>query len=116
MKHNITPLHSETVATKEFTKPSTVKGLKEFLGMVNFYHCFIPSAASIIQPLYQAVAGNTNSYIQWTKERIAAFICTKEVLVNATILTYPQTNASLAITVYASGVAVGAILKKLIMQ
>ena len=47
-KHGITPLHSKTVAIKEFTKPSAVKGLQEFLGIVNFYHRFIPLAANIM--------------------------------------------------------------------
>ena len=58
MKHCITPSFSTTVAIKEFSKPSTVRGLQELFGMVNFYHRFIPSAANIIQPLYQALAGN----------------------------------------------------------
>ena len=112
-KHSITPLLSKTVGIKEFTKPSTVKGLQEFLGMVNFYHRFIPSAANIMQPLYQAIAGRPKQ-LQWTEESIAAFSRTKEALANATMLTYPQANAPLAVTVYNSGVAVGAVLEQLV--
>ena len=80
-KHGITPLLSKTVVIKEFTKPSIVKGLQEFLGMVNFYHRFIPSAANVMQPLYQAIAGKPKQ-LQWTGESIAAFNRTKEALAN----------------------------------
>ena len=68
--------------------------------MGKFYHCFIhvPSAANIMQPLYQAIAGKPEQ-LQWTEENIAAFIRTKVALANATMLTYPQTNTSLAVTV-----------------
>ena len=89
MKHGITPLLSKTVAIMEFTKPSTVKGLQEFLGVVNFYHCFILSAANIMQPLYQAVAGKPNQ-LQWTKKSFVASNHTKEVLAITTMLVTPK--------------------------
>ena len=43
-----------------------------------------------------------------------AFERTKEALVHATMLAYPQTNAPLAVTVGASSVAVGAVLEQLV--
>ena len=81
--------------------------------MVNFYHRFIPSAAHIMQPLYQTTAGKPKQ-LQWTEESILAFERTKEALVHATMLAYPQTNAPLAVTVDASSVAVGAVLEQLV--
>ena len=54
-KHSITPLLSKIVAIKEFTKPSTVQRLQEFLGMVNFYHHFIPSAANTVYMCHAAI-------------------------------------------------------------
>ena len=42
-------------AIVDFCRPITVVGLQSFLGMVNFYHRFIPAAATIMQPLYTAV-------------------------------------------------------------
>ena len=112
-KHSITPLPSKIVTIKQFTRPSIVKGLKEFLGMVNFYHCFLPSAAEIMQPWYQAITGK-HKQLQWTEESIAAFTRTKEALANAIMLTYPQANTTLAVIVDASRVAVGAVLEQLV--
>ena len=59
-KHGITPLPSKVDAIREFTQPTTVKGLQEFIGMVNFYHRFVPAAASIMQPLYKALVGKSS--------------------------------------------------------
>ena len=53
----IKPLPKKVEAIKDFTLPNNVKGLERFLGMVNFYHSFIPHAAKIVQPLYQALSG-----------------------------------------------------------
>lgn len=38
-----------------FPRPRTVKSLQEFLGMVNFYNCFLPHAAHLMRPLYEAL-------------------------------------------------------------
>ncbi|GFO02552.1 Pol polyprotein [Plakobranchus ocellatus] len=49
------PLPSKVKAIRDFPKPSTVKGLQEFLGMVNFYHRFIPHVTSLLLPLHCAL-------------------------------------------------------------
>ena len=36
------PLPAKVEAIRMFTRPTTVKGLQQFAGMVNFYHRFIP--------------------------------------------------------------------------
>ncbi|GFS84591.1 hypothetical protein NPIL_179691 [Nephila pilipes] len=43
--------HSEKVqAIVKFSKPVTISDLRRFLGMVNYYHRFIPNIASILSP------------------------------------------------------------------
>ena len=112
-KHGATPLPSKVTAIREFSRPSTVKGLQEFVGMVNFYHRFVPAAASIMQPLYKALVGKPK-VLQWNDQMISAFNLTKEALASATMLAHPLTDAPTAVTVDASGVAVGAVLEQLI--
>ena len=56
-KHGIKPLASKVMAIKEFPKPTNVKALQRFVAMVNFYRSFVPHAAGMLQPLYQALTG-----------------------------------------------------------
>ena len=49
------PLPSKVEAVAQFPRPLTVKSLQEFLGMVNFYHRFIPRAAQLTRPLNEAL-------------------------------------------------------------
>ena len=54
-EHGIVPLSTKVEAIVNFAKPTTSKGLQEFLNMVNVYHRFIPQTAVIMQPLWRAV-------------------------------------------------------------
>ncbi|GFW70203.1 transposon Ty3-I Gag-Pol polyprotein [Trichonephila clavipes] len=44
----------------EFPKPSTLTQLRRFLGLFNFYRCFIPKAAHLLAPLIQFLEGHKN--------------------------------------------------------
>ena len=110
--HGVTPLPDTVEAVRAFPKPTTIKGLQQFLGMVNYYHRFVPRAASIIQPLFAATAGKAK-IVEWSPEMEAAFGSVKEALAAATMLVHPQEGAPTAITVDASCVAVGAVLEQL---
>ena len=53
----IVPLPEKVRAIRDFPRLSTVKGLQEFLGMINFYHRFVPHVAEILVPMHAALAG-----------------------------------------------------------
>jgi hypothetical protein len=48
------PLPKKVDVINGFPKPATVGQLQEFLGMINFYHRFLPNAAHALHPLYAA--------------------------------------------------------------
>ena len=82
-----TPLPSKVKAIEDFPKPSTVKGLQEFLGMINFYHRFISHAASLLLPLHCALQKSTpRQVLSWTAEMDNAFTSIKAALSEATML------------------------------
>ncbi|GBN40727.1 Transposon Ty3-I Gag-Pol polyprotein [Araneus ventricosus] len=58
----ILPMSTKVKAILEFPKPEIVSQLRSFLGMVNFYHRFIPKIAEILAPL--------NAYLVGSKKRI----------------------------------------------
>ncbi|KII63791.1 Transposon Ty3-I Gag-Pol polyprotein [Thelohanellus kitauei] len=56
-KSGVTTLPDKVKVIQEFVKPSTTKQLQEFIGLINFYHRFIPNVAKTMQPLYSALKG-----------------------------------------------------------
>ena len=110
-KNGVVPLKKKVQAVIDFPKPSTVKGLQEFLGMVNFYHRFVPNCATVMRPLYDATSSKVK-LVKWNTERDKAFASAKEALANATLLIHPCAEAPTALTVDASDFAVGAVLEQ----
>jgi hypothetical protein len=69
-----------------------------FLGVVNFYHRFIPAAVKILQPLTDSLKGGlkATASVEWTSEMERAFIDAKEALCKATLLAHSQQGWELA--------------------
>lgn len=105
------PRPDKVKAINDFAQPTTVKGLQEFLGMINFYHRFLPEAAKTLHPLIGATTGKTKM-VTWNHEMEHAFQRAKEELAAATLLVHPRADAPTAITVDASNLAVGAVLEQ----
>lgn len=112
-QHGAVPLPAKVEAIRKFPKPATLKALQEFVGMVTFYHRFVPSAARIMEPLFKILAGKPKE-LSWDDTATAAFGKAKEALAKATMLVHPQSNAPMALTVDASDTAVGGVLEQLI--
>ena len=47
----VSPLPQQVQTIRDFPQPTTLRKLREFLGLVNFYHRFIPRCATILTPL-----------------------------------------------------------------
>ena len=112
----ILPLPEKVSAVKQFPKPSSVTQLRQFLGLVNFCHRFIPNCAHLSHPLHLFLNNLPKSRSKqpsnWTEEASAAFQSAKDVLASATLLNYPQPNAPINLMVDASNTAVGAVLQQ----
>ena len=109
-KGGATPLPAKVEAVAAFPRPLTARSLREFLGMVTFYHRFIARAAHIMRPLYEALKGKTPvQAIDWTAEADVAFAEVKTALAQAALLAHPSSTAPISITTDASDYAVGAV-------
>ena len=98
-----------------FPQPTTARQLREFVGLINFYHRFIPHAAQILQPLNALIpAKHHPQQLVWTDEATTAFTASKEALAQATLLSHPKLSAPTCIVTDASDVAVGAVLQQVI--
>ncbi|KAL7648346.1 UNVERIFIED_CONTAM: hypothetical protein RMT77_000252 [Armadillidium vulgare] len=108
----IQPLEKNLKGALEFPIPTTVKQLRQFLGMVNFYRRHIPNCSQIAQPLSAQTGGKT---VTWTKECQTAFEALKAALINPTLLGFPDytpTASPLELYVDASNVGAGACLSQ----
>lgn len=96
----IRPPPEKAQAVGKFPQPNTRHQLREFLGLVNFYRCFVPQCAAILHPLH-------------TDDAATAFQRIKDSLADATLLAYSQPGIPQCVMVDASDTAVGAALLQL---
>ena len=110
-KDGIRPLADNIQAIVECPVPSTVKGLRSFNGLVNFYKKFIQDSEEIMKPLYRATSGKR---LNWTEECQTAFEQVKDRLTKAPVLGYPnfESDEPFYVTTDASGVGAGAVLSQ----
>ena len=59
----ILPLRDKVNAIERFPKPSNVKQLRQFLGMVTYQRRFITNAAKLLSPLNLLLDGNVKTLI-----------------------------------------------------
>lgn len=112
--HGIRPLPERVAAIEGFPKPSTIKELRRFLGMINFYRRFIPAAARILSPLSDLLKGSKkdSAPVKWTADAEDAFRESKRALAGATLLAHPVPGAPICVVVDASSSAIGAALQQ----
>ena len=118
----ISPLPTAVDAIVNFIKPEKQRALRRYLGMVNYYHRFIPHCAEKLTPfnnlLTEANEGQTrlspkaNFELHWTESANLAFIESKQMLANATLLVHPNPSTPLNITCDASDFAVDGVLQQ----
>lgn len=80
-------------AVKEFPVPTTLKELRQFLGLESHYRRFVKSFAMIAQPLYALTRKDVPFH--WTAACDSAFDYLKTCLTTAPILSYPDFDKSL---------------------
>ena len=106
----IAPLPTRVEAVQDFLAPTNKRQVREYLGLINYYHRFIPNAAKSLNPLHQLLKGKGND-ITWLDEAERAFKLSKNLLARSTLLVHPtQTNTRIVVDV--SDVAVGAVLEQ----
>ncbi|CAH2108893.1 unnamed protein product [Euphydryas editha] len=109
------PLPSKVEAIKNFPIPKTVRELRRFLGMVNFYRRFVPNAAIYQAPLNALLMGSVKGShpVTFAAVEMEAFNACKDGLSQAALLAHPDCDAKLALVTDASDKAIGGALQQL---
>ena len=110
----IRPLEEKVKVIQDFPLPETRKKLREFLGLINFYHRFIKNCAMLTNPLNTLLSASKHDTqpLQWTHDTTTAFTAVKQALATATLLFHPTPDAPTSIMTDASACAVGAVLQQ----
>ncbi len=109
----VVPLLKHVDAIQEYPRPTDMRSLQFFLGLVNFYRRFVPAAAKILRPLTDALRGSGKSRLSWTTGMEAAFLKAKQAVCRAASLAHPDPAALLSLAVDASDSHVGGVLQQL---
>ena len=110
----IQPMEEKVSVIRDFPQPTSQRKLREFLGLVNFYHRFIPNCSAILHPLNNLLSSTKTKTqeLHWNTNATEAFQTVKATLANVTLLVHPKPNAPTCIMTDASDKAVGAVLQQ----
>ncbi len=99
-------------AISSFPRPTDLRQLQRFLGLINFYRRFLPAIAGILKLLTDLLRGAPKKLL-WSSDADAAFTKAKAALVAAVPLSHPAPGAILSLAVDASDTHVGGVLQQL---
>lgn len=112
----VRPTTEKTEAIANIKTPDTFKKLRSFVSTIQFYCGFIKDFAKtskILTSIKQPKNQKSNK-LELNTVQIEAFKKLKNMLVNATTLTYPQPNVPLILETDASNGGMGAVLNQLV--
>ena len=108
----VRPNDSKVTAVKEYPRPQTVKQVKSFFGLVNFYRRHIPNMAAISRQLTNlSQKENIHKFI-WTSECTVGFEEIKRHLVTALLLHLPDMEKEFFLWTDASEKGFDAVLEQ----
>ena len=64
--NGILPLKDKVKVIQDFPVPNSIRKLRQFLGLINFYRRFIPNCAEVLQPLTDLLAGKSKKSVNST--------------------------------------------------
>lgn len=98
-------------AIRNWPIPKTVKELQSFLGLANFYHCFILFYSSIVSPPTPLLHGKPKS-LSWPPEADSAYNILKQAFSSAPLLTHPDPNLPFIVEMDVSTTGVEVVLSE----
>lgn len=110
----IRPLQAKVDAIESIVPPTSLRQLRHFLGMVNFYRRFIPNCAGKLLPLTQILRDKKKKDcpITLSDEALSSFHGIKRELSSVPFLTHQVQDANLSVSCDASASAVGGVLQQ----
>ena len=85
-KTGIKPVDKKVRAITDAPTPKSVSELKSYLGMLNFYHRYLPDISTVLAPLHFLLQKGVAW--KWGKKQDEAYKELKEMLLSTKLLTH----------------------------
>lgn len=108
----IRPSESKVQAILDAPPPQNVNQLQAYLGLLNYYHRFLPNLSIVLRPMYNLLQKNRR--FLWSSECQDAFEKTKRLLVENDLLEPYDPLKPITLVVDASPYGVGAVLSHVV--
>ena len=95
-------------AIQTLDPPTTIKGVRSFLGLSGYYRNFIPKYSSVAKSLFKLTLKNQK--FVWDNDTQEAFDYLRQKLIEAPILGYPDITKPYSLYTDASDFSIGGIL------
>ncbi|XP_054279059.1 uncharacterized protein K02A2.6-like [Macrosteles quadrilineatus] len=95
-------------AIQDAPRPSNITGVRQFLGLVQYYSKFIKDASTVLNPLHQLL--RKDKRFHWSQECEKAFTRVKEEIASDTVLTPYNPDLPVILATDASSVGLSAVL------
>ena len=105
----IQPLSTKVEAIQRISPPTSLRQLRKFLGMANFYRRFIPNCADKLLPLTVLLKAQKKKNAQ-TEDALSSFELVKKELSSISSLAHSVPDAPLSLTMDPSDSAIGSVL------
>ena len=103
---------SKVSAVANWIPPSTIKGVREFLGFTGYYRRFVPDYSTVAQPLVRLLGKDCK--FQWTDACQDAFKALRALLIKAPVLAFPKEDLPYIVDTDASDYGIGGVLSQCI--
>jgi hypothetical protein len=104
----VAPLSEKIEAIQKVPVPRNVSDLQTYLGLLNYYHRFLPNVSGILAPLHELLRKGV--VWRWGNRQQTAFEASKRLLQSDRVLVHYQSDQELVVNCDSSGFGVGAVL------
>ena len=97
-------------AVANWIPPSTIKGVREFLGFTGYYRRFVPDYSTVSQPLVRLLGKDCK--FKWTDACQDVFKALRALLIKAPVIAFPKEDLPYIVDTNASDYGIGGVLSQ----